>query len=328
MTEQEKLDYINTTCNTTYKSMEVVQWKYISHYRKLSEDFIRKFKDDVDWYRISRYQKLSEDFIREFKDYVNWGWILECQQLSEDFIRDFADKVNWETISIYHKLSEDFIREFKDKLDWRYISRSQKLSENFIREFADEVYWWNISIYQKLSENFIREFKDYVNWGWISECQQLSEDFICEFSDKVNWIFISKHQKLSEDFIKEYKYRLYIYKIEDNWKYKDTEFLKQQVIDTGLYECHEDYFIAYKGIRSDRYSNFNFQYQYLPGETYESWCDYSSDENSFGLSVWTEEKAREYCNQLVVKVKVNYEDVGRVVHNGGKIRCKKITILN
>jgi hypothetical protein len=25
---------------------------------------------------------------------------------------------------------------------------------------------------------------------------------------------------------------------------------------------------------------------------------------------------------------VNYEDVGRVVHNGGKIRCKKITILN
>jgi hypothetical protein len=31
---------------------------------------------------------------------------------------------------------------------------------------------------------------------------------------------------------------------------------------------------------------------------------------------------------LVVKVKVNYEDVGRVVHEGGKIRCRKITILD
>ena len=95
-----------------------------------------------------------------------------------------------------------------------------------------------------------------------------------------------------------------------------------------MYECHDDYFIAYKGIRSDRYSNYNFQYQYLPGETYEAFCDCSSVEGSFGLSVWTEEKAKEYCNELVVNVKVKYEDVGRVVHGGGKIRCRKITILN
>ena len=54
----------------------------------------------------------------------------------------------------------------------------------------------------------------------------------------------------------------------------------------------------------------------------------TSTKNSFGLSVWTEEKACEYCNELVVKVKVNYEDVGRVLHGGGKIRCRKITILD
>ena len=110
--------------------------------------------------------------------------------------------------------------------------------------------------------------------------------------------------------------------------YKDKEFLKEQVINSGLYECYDNYFIGYKGIRSDRYSTYNFQYQYLTGETYESHCDCTDDENSFGLSVWTEEKAREYCDELVVKVKVNYEDVGRVVHEGGKLRCKKITILN
>ena len=30
---------------------------------------------------------------------------------------------------------------------------------------------------------------------------------------------------------------------------------------------------------------------------------------------------------VVIKVKVNYEDVGRVVHDGGKIRCSKFTVL-
>ena len=208
------------------------------------------------------------------------------------------------------------------------MTRCQRLSEDFIREFQDKVEWNNISAYQKLSEDFIREFKDKLNRLCISKYQKLSEDFIREFKNKVHWIYISKYQKLSESFINEFKDKLNLNLIEDNWIYKDKEFLKQQVVNTGLYECHENYFIAYKGIRYDRHSKYNFQYQYLPGETYEAWCDCSSEENSFGLSIWTEEKAREYCNDLVVKVKVNYEDVGRIVHNGGKIRCKKITILN
>ena len=148
------------------------------------------------------------------------------------------------------------------------------------------------------------------------------------FQDDVDWEYISQYQELSESFINEFKDKLDNSKIEDNWIYKDKDFLKQQVIDTGLYECYDEYFIAYKGIKRNRYSKYNSQYQYLPGETYEAWCDCSSDENSFGLSVWTEAKAYNYCDELVVKVKVNYEDVGRVVHNGGKIRCKKITVLD
>ena len=167
------------------------------------------------------------------------------------------------------------------------------------------MYWYNISTYQKLSESFIRDFQD-----------------------KVDWYFISKHQKLSNEFIDEFKDRLNLNRIKDSWHYKTTEEKKQAVIDTGLYECHDTYFLAYKGIRSDRYSNFNFQYKYEKGGTYESWCDCSDDENSFGLSVWDEPNAREYCNKLVVRVKVNYEDVGRVVHNGGKIRCFKIEELD
>ena len=214
------------------------------------------------------------------------------------------------------------------KKQWEDISSCQKLSESFIREFQDKVDWDWISSYQKLSESFIREFKDKVSWCWISMCQKLSEPFIREFQDKINWCQISEYQKLSNEFIEEFKDRLGINEIKDSWHYKTTDEKKQAVMDTGLYECYDTYFIAYKGIRSDRYSKFNFQYKYEKGGIYESWCDCSNDENSFGLSVWDKPNARKYSRELVVRVKVNYEDVGRVVHDGGKIRCFKIEILD
>ena len=214
------------------------------------------------------------------------------------------------------------------KKQWGDISKYQKLSEDFIREFQDKVEWNWISGYQKLSESFIHEFQGKVNWIWISGYQKLSEAFIREFQDKVDWYWISIHQKLSNEFIEDFKNRLDLSELKDSWHYKRTEEKKQAVVATGLYECHDTYFLAYKGIRSDRYSKFNFQYKYEKGGTYESWCDCSDDENSFGLSVWDEPNAREYSSELVVRVKVNYEDVGRVVHNGGKIRCFKLEVLD
>lgn len=258
-----------------------------------------------DWIEVSCHKGLTEDFIREFEDKVNWNWISKYQHLSEDFIREFKNKVNWCCVSTYQRLSEDFIREFADRVDWTYVSVTQHLSEEFIREFKDKVYWASISRYQHLSEDFIREFADRVKWRLISKYQHLSEDFIEEFNDRVIKSFVT-----------------------DSWHYKSVEEKKKAVMDTGLYECHEDYFIAYKGIRSDRYSRFNFQYQFLKGHTYETWCDCSDNEDGFGFSAWTEKGAREYCDGLVVRVKVRYEDVGRVVHNGGKIRCFKIEILD
>lgn len=321
---------VNEYLGTNYEGLITPkQWADISEHQNLSEEFIREFQDKVNWLPISKYQKLSESFIREFRDKVNWLLISIYQSLSEDFIREFQDKVDWYHISTRKKLSESFIREFKDYVDWELISMFQKLSENFIRELQDKIYWWShISAYQKLSENFIREFKDKVNWACILAYQKLSEPFIREFEDYVDWYCISKYQKLSNEFIEEFKDKLNLDEIKESWHYKTTEEKKQAVIATGLYECHDTYFIAYKGIRGDRYSNFNFQYKYEKGGTYESWCDCSSNEDSFGLSAWNELNAREYCNKLVVRVKVNYEDVGRVVHDGGKIRCFKLEVLD
>ena len=261
-------------------------------------------------------------------NYNDWVLLSKHEGLTEDFIRKFADKVDWEWISQYHHLSEDFIREFKDRVYWGCISSYQNLSEDFIREFKYRLRWVCISKYQHLSEDFIREFANRVDWNMISMCQHLSEGFIREFKDRVDWDWISRYQRLSKEFIKEFKDIIYMRWIADSWHYKSTGEKKKAVMDTGLYECHEDYFIAYKGIRADRYSNFNFHYQYLKGETYDTWCDCSANENSFGFSAWTENMARAYCNELVVRVKVRYEDVGRVVHKGGKIRCFKLEVLD
>ena len=261
-------------------------------------------------------------------NYDNWARLSLCESLTEDFIQEFKDKVDWTCISRYPHLSEDFIRKFADRVDWYYISAYQYLSENFIREFADRVAWDWIVKYQPLSEDFIREFKDKVNWYYISAYQHLSENFIREFKDKVNWFWISRCQHLSKEFIEEFKDKIHMNFIDDSWHYKSVEEKKKAVERTGLYECHDDYFIAYKGIRKDRYSRFSFQYQYLKGHTYETWCDCSANEDSFGFSAWTKTGARDYCKELVVRVKVRYEDVGRVVHNGGKIRCFKIEVLD
>ena len=165
-------------------------------------------------------------------------------------------------------------------------------------------------------------------WYFVSQYQHLSENLIREFKDRVDWFLISKYQHLSKEFIEEFKDKLDMGLIDNSWHYKSTEEKKKAVESTGLYECHEDYFIAYKGIRRNRYSKFNFQYQYLRGHTYETWCDCSANEHGFGFSAWTEDRARDYCSELVVRVKIRYEDVGRVVHKGGKIRCFKMEILD
>ena len=119
-------------------------------------------------------------------------------------------------------------------------------------------------------------------------------------------------------------------KIKDNWLYKDAKFKEEAVRKCGKYKCLKDYFIAYKAIRQDRYSLYNFQYKYLKGNTYETHADYTDDESSFGFSVWTEKGAREYGeeqNALIIKCKIYYRDVARLVHKNNKVRCSKITIL-
>ena len=111
--------------------------------------------------------------------------------------------------------------------------------------------------------------------------------------------------------------------------YKDVEFKRNYIESNTDYDIDGDYVIAYKSCRSDGYSNFNFQYHYEVGGTYECHADFNSDiENSFGLSAWTKKGATDYCDQKLFKVKIHLNDIACLVHDNNKIRCQKLTILN
>ena len=167
--------------------------KSVTNKIKIIEEIkdIEKFFDnninnfEVDYYMLSRYQKLSESFIKKYKDKVYWNYISIYQTLSEKFIEKYIDKVDLYLISIYQKLSEEFIEKHYYKVDWYWISIYQKLSEPFIEKHIDKVDWYNISINQKLSESFIEKYKDKVYWNYISLYQTLSESFIEKHKNKL-----------------------------------------------------------------------------------------------------------------------------------------------
>ena len=108
-TEQERLEYINTTCNTNYESMDEVNWGYHSMYTKLPEHFIREFSDKVDWEYISYYQQLSEPFIREFAHKVDWNDVSTSQKLPLTSIVKYAKYLNWTKVYYNNNNFKDYI---------------------------------------------------------------------------------------------------------------------------------------------------------------------------------------------------------------------------
>jgi hypothetical protein len=293
---------------------------------QLTEKFIEEHIDEVDWRYISIYQILSNSFIEKHSDKLNLYLIYQFQILSEDFIEKHIDIINWYFISQFQKLSEGFIEKYKNKFDLHLISQYQKLNEEFIERNSDRINWYWISMYQKLSLEFIERHSNEVDWLYISKYQKLNSEFIEKHIDKLNLSYISKYQKLSSEFIE--KYGLKIPK--NSWMYKDIEYKRYKILNTKLYELEEDYIIAYKAVRKDNYSVYNFQYQYEIGKEYTAHADYNPEnKDSFGLSVWTYESAKKYFNKgKILKVKIHLNDVAVLEHDGHKLRCTKIIIID
>ncbi len=220
-----KIDWNGLSSNSPYVLVNSTEERTFGHAFpssnfKLSEEFIRTFKDRVNWEQISYHQNLSENFIREFHERLNWNRLLGKQKLSEDFLREFHDRLDWNVVCVNQELSENFIRDFQSDVNWLLISQYQKLSLKFIYEFKYRVYNNAIARNQRLSESFIRRMDVFIGrgifansswrcwWANVSENQKLSESFIREHKNKVDWHYISMCQKLSESFIEEFKNKI------------------------------------------------------------------------------------------------------------------------
>lgn len=149
-----------------YPSWDVISkskytdWKTISK-RKLSEEIMAKFKDEVDWNCVVIHEDISLQFIYKFYNKIKWFNIYQ-PILPEDLMikmADFQRTCDWMYVSERQKLSEDFIEKFRCKVDWDKISKYQKLSEKFIKKFTQKVNWWYIIYYQGTSVEFIEKYK-------------------------------------------------------------------------------------------------------------------------------------------------------------------------
>jgi hypothetical protein len=70
-----------------------IEWSCIAYDERLSEDFIRKFQDEVSWTAITCYQKISESFIEEFQDKIDWRYVSYDRDFTKKFIIKFSNKL-------------------------------------------------------------------------------------------------------------------------------------------------------------------------------------------------------------------------------------------
>jgi len=146
------------------------EWKEISAYKHLSEEFIEKYKDKVNWNYISIYQILSEGFIEKHEHEVDWDYISGCQSLSEDFIEKYKGKVEWHWISKYHSLSWDFILKHQNR-----IQHPDSLKKYFRIKYSN--YYETFSIHANNNYGIIISWENRMNIQTIPSniifCQSL-----------------------------------------------------------------------------------------------------------------------------------------------------------
>lgn len=111
------------------------------------------------------------------------------------------------------------------------------------------------------------------------------------------------------------------------------EQIREKIAATGLYDTsNKNYFIAYKGVKKNRQSKYAYNspyYNYQDGRDFRAFANYDqTEQNSYGLSVWTEQAARDYESGIVLKVKVPYNSVAALVHKNTKLRVTNFHVMH
>jgi len=176
--------------NEIEKDPDQFDWKEISEFYILPEEFISLYKNKVVWHLIIREQKLSEKFIEDHLSYIDMYYLCVCQNLSEDFIEKYKEEIKWEIICLrWNLLSEEFIR------------KNIKYCIDYINDIVE---------YQDVSELFIEDYKSYIYYGWtgINKYRKLSKQFIINNIDNIDYKYILKNENISKDIKDEIKLSL------------------------------------------------------------------------------------------------------------------------
>ena len=99
------------------KSLSYVDWNSISYDFNSVQHVANIYPKKLNWIYISHRHKLSEEFIIKYQDYVNWNNISIYQNLSEDFLKIFRCKLNWHHVLKHQELSPHFKYKIKQSID-------------------------------------------------------------------------------------------------------------------------------------------------------------------------------------------------------------------
>jgi hypothetical protein len=347
-----------------------LDWNYIGQRDEYSVSFIKAHQD-----KLKNVLLKTDDIavIRELKDCISFKEI-NYQDFSEEQIFEFRDKIDLESLIKGRRLSEDLMEscsEYFTDWSWRWLSDLQPLSEDFIKKFYNKVHWGGISCHQILSEDFIKEVYYEFHHGFISRKYAIDN-----YKYQIWWEYIVKYQKLSSDFCKTIsnkfwsnrKYIMLPYQkneftiqllsslnederskyLADSWLFKSTDFRKEQIVNLGLFDCFDYYFIASIIVDKNRYSPFYFHHQFNKDESLEIFATQTNEERTKGFVVGKYEVLCDYyhLNEISVpdwkskyfslNVKVMYNDVAHVIEIAREgymsrsksiVKCGKLVVL-
>lgn len=301
----------------------------------LTEDYLEANLTSYDPSDILKYQILSEDFIVNHINYFDIYEIVAMQKVSETFIENYRSKL---------------VR-FNDRHEfWKAILRSQGLSVKYITSLLDEMEYLGLLDYviqfqniTPIRDTLMERYKDSKNYPIIVKALAKFESLSVDFLDRYPIFLetqkdlIAKHQKLSAAYREAHE--LVTEENNDDVTPEQWRSILQKVTSNLThFTLYSDHIYAYKLIRRDGYSQFNFGSKYLNGDSYDSFSDYSTDDTSFGFASYSENGAYNLWQDLyngskaymVTKVRIPYENityVGRVAkYNAILIRSNYIEI--
>jgi hypothetical protein len=92
----------------------------------------KKDFENLDWKSISAFRNLNEQFMSDFSDCLDWGVVCTHQKMTEGFLRYYSHLINYKAIGItqINQMSVDFIYEHKTKLNMKCIKENKKYWAN------------------------------------------------------------------------------------------------------------------------------------------------------------------------------------------------------